>query len=240
MINSSPDTPATNHLLIHTSTTALSAATGKDGPAGKADFGHIYNEPHPARYYQVLGEYDYRIPEYGAAVVRRLLQARSDDHCGPDAEPPTVLDVCCSYGIGAALLTTELGLADLYTHYGAAGRGGPGGAGSVEADRAWFTEHRRADAARVIGLDVAENAVSFAVASGIMAHGIVADLERDPMPPQAAAAVAEVDVVMCTGGVGYITERTFDRLLTAIPNPPWLAVFCLRTYDFGPLSLIHI
>jgi hypothetical protein len=45
-----------------------------------------------------------------------------------------------------------------------------------------------------------------------------------------------VDLITTTGGVGYITERTFCRLLDSTRMTPWVASFCLRTYDYGPIT----
>jgi hypothetical protein len=47
--------------------------------------------------------------------------------------------------------------------------------------------------------------------------------------------MSEVDLITTTGGVGYVSERTFDRLLGLAPERVWVAAFCLRTYDYGPI-----
>ena len=47
--------------------------------------------------------------------------------------------------------------------------------------------------------------------------------------------MSEVDLITTTGGVGYVTERTFDRLLDVAPESVWVAAFCLRTYDYRPI-----
>ncbi len=85
-----------------------------DPKTGKADFGDIYNRPDAREYFEVLGTHEYVIPQHGADVFGRLLQHRSEL---TDTQDPTVLDVCCSYGIGGALFKTDLDLDDLYTHY---------------------------------------------------------------------------------------------------------------------------
>src|SRR5690606_16566540 len=44
--------------------------------------------------------------------------------------------------------------------------------------------------------------------------------------------------VTVTGGIGYVTERTFDRLVecTDPERRPWLAALCLRTVPFEPIA----
>ena len=41
-----------------------------------------------------------------------------------------------------------------------------------------------------------------------------------------------------TGGIGYVSERTFDRLFDQLPpeRPPWVAAFCLRTYPYDGVA----
>jgi hypothetical protein len=45
-----------------------------------------------------------------------------------------------------------------------------------------------------------------------------------------------VKLVTVTGGIGYIGGRTFDRLLDALEQPPWVAALSLRWVDFEPVA----
>ena len=54
-------------------------------------------------------------------------------------------------------------------------------------------------------------------------------------------AVSGVDLLTVTGGVGYITERTFGRLLDCMTDGPegqipWVAVFALRWVSYKEVS----
>jgi hypothetical protein len=209
--------------------------SGKTEQSGKADFGDIYNRPDASAYYRTLQSLDYTIPQFGAEVARQLIAARVS---AGRREPQTVLDVCCSYGVGGVLLTTELSLDDLYAHYRDAAEQNLGREQILRADRELLARHRRADAPRVIGLDVAGNAVSYALEAGALDHGVVADLEKAEPEPQLAEMLAEVDLILCTGGVGYVTERTFGRLLGLIGGSPWVVGFCLRAYDYAPIERV--
>lgn len=196
----------------------------------KADFAGIYDQPDALDYYCTLGTLDYEIPQHGADVLTSVLAPLAED----GAHTPTVLDVCCSYGVGGALLGTDLRLDDLVQHYRAARAEGVRGGELEMADRRLLNEHRRENAPRVLGLDVAANAAEYAVRSEWLDAAFVENLERDEPSPALAEQMNEVDVISTTGGVGYITEKTFARLVDASDNTPWIAAFCLRAYDYRP------
>ena len=103
----------------------------------------------------------------------------------------------------------------------------------VDADRCLLQEH---SGPIVIGLDVAASAVGYALATGALDAGVVENLEVDPPSAELGALMSDVDLITTTGGVGYVTQRTFDRLLDVAPESVWVAAFCLRTYDYGPIT----
>lgn len=203
----------------------------RDHYAGKADFSRIYNEPDPRSYYRTLGALGYEIPAHGTEVFERLL-----DHV-PAGRTPTVLDVCCSYGVNAALLNHDLTLDDLYARY-AAVDGMPSERLRAE-DAGWYAQRRREGAAEVIGLDVAPAAIAYATDVGLLDHGVVADLESAPLAAGSGAVdrVGDADLVTVTGGIGYIGARTFDRIVAESGDePPWIAALSLRWIDFEPIA----
>jgi hypothetical protein len=85
---------------------------------------------------------------------------------------------------------------------------------------------------------VAGHAVDYAVEVGLLDHGIVADLEAGDLPADAARTVGNADLVTVTGGIGYVTERTFERILGCADGDgkPWVAALCLRTVPFDPIA----
>lgn len=206
----------------------------------KADFGEIYNEPDARAYYRTLGQYDYRIPEHGAAMFRRLLQPQAQ-HAPGDRElraPKTVLDVCCSYGVLAGLLKTDLSIDDLYRHYQDPGMDGLSVEDAAEVDRKYIAEHAIADQPRMLGLDIAGNAVSYAESAGLLDTGFVENLESDEPSNRLRAVMSDVDLIITTGGIGYVTDTTFARLLAAAKPTVWVASFCLRAYDYAPIRRV--
>lgn len=200
-------------------------------PLQKTDFGAIYDQPDPRPYFSTLQPYGYVIPQYGADAFLRLLEALPGR-----ADPPTVLDVCSSYGIVGALVRTDLRLPDLYAHYTDPSTSRQSSATLRESDRKLLAEHRVPDAPHVVGLDVAPNAVAYGVEIGAMDAGVTDNLETGPPSDRLTTLLSDVDLITTTGGVGYVTEHTFDRLMRTCHERVWVAAFCLRTYDYEPIA----
>lgn len=210
----------------------------EDRAAGKANFTDVYNQPDPRAYFRRLGQWDYEIPAHGERVFSALLGARHKLAGREREEPPTVVDVCCSYGVNAALLKCDLTLDDLYDHYGDEALDDLSPEDVVEIDRDFYRRHRRASTQagvpKVVGIDVSEHAIAYATKAGLLDSGWALNLEDHAPPPEFREAVAGTDLVTVTGGVGYVTSRTFERVLDAIEGKPqpWVAAFVLRMYDY--------
>src|SRR5699024_2175146 len=140
----------------------------------------IYNEPDARAYYRTLSRYDYRIPEHGATIFRQLLQPELRPARGAGmARQLTVLDVCCSYGVLAGLLKTQLSIDDLYRHYRDPGLDSLSRDEIIEGDRKYVAEHAVAGQPRMLGLDIASNAVAYAESTGLLDAGFVENLEAN-------------------------------------------------------------
>jgi hypothetical protein len=203
-----------------------------EAESGKANFDAIYDAADARPYYSTLRAVQYSIPQHGADVLKQLLDA----YPGGRERPPTVLDLCCSYGVGGALAKTGLKLADLYRHYQRADDVGLSGERLIQADIDLLAAEVHTGSPRVIGLDVAENAARYAVAIGALDHAFAENLELSEPSVELIRQMQDVDLIVTTGGVGYITERTFSRLLNVMVRTPWVAAFCLRTYDYKPIA----
>ena len=68
--------------------------------------------------------------------------------------------------------------------------------------------------------------------------GLAINLETEPLPASAEEELAPVDLVTSTGCVGYVTEKSFERLLPAITRDrqPWIANFVLRMFPFDAIE----
>jgi hypothetical protein len=205
---------------------------------GKADFNHIYDRPDPRAYFRTMRALDYEIPQRAQPVFRALLTALRSRPQVPQAAPVRVLDLCCSYGINAALLRCDVRLDELFDRYSSHALDELSPAELSRADEKYYAERRRPDAVSVSGLDLAANAVAYGCQVGLLDDGWAEDLEHEGPSDQLTDRLDEVDLVTTTGGVGYITERTFDKVLGARRggSMPWVAAFVLRMYSYDRIA----
>lgn len=200
---------------------------------GKTNFDEIYSDPDPRAFYRTLGSLEYRIPGHGQRVFRRVIDLLEKNGRADDAV--TMMDLCCSYGVNAALVNHELTLDDLYGRYNSRDLDGVSSQDLMASDREYYAAHRRDRPARMYGLDAAAPAIRYAAGSGLLDGSFAEDLESHDPTAELAAAAAATDVITVTGGVGYVTSRTFGRLLDAAERPPWVAAFVLRTVPYEPI-----
>ena len=212
--------------------------------SGKANFEIIYDMEDPREYFNTLGEFDYCIPQHGQQVFSKLIEARHDGGSSngiEDRHRTKITDVCCSYGVIAALLKHGLSMDDLYARYSSEELAGLLSEELAEADAAFYREHLKEAAPEVVGLDVARNAVSYGVRSGALDAGFAENLEENEPTEELRRAVSGTDLLTITGGVGYVSERTFERLLDCMTGGPegripWVAVFALRWVSYEDIS----
>ena len=200
----------------------------------KANWDHVYNKPDPRAYYSVLRKLDYATPSAGKPLflklISRLRRLRG--------KPVRVLDLGCSYGVNGALLKHDMTMLQLYDHWGRDRLRDVSPEAVMAHDRRFFADREASRTFEVIGLDRAERAVAYAREIGLIDEGVVANLEAEILPDSADSKLADIDLLVSTGCVGYVTKRTFERLLPAVAGdrPPWMANFVLRLWDFEPIE----
>lgn len=220
------------------SATAIAATTAttdfSDINRSKADFSAIYVQPDPRAYFRTLGALGYVIPHLARPVFDQLIEARQRAKGGPI----TVLDLGCSYGVNAALMKYAIDYDHLTERYDILTYQQLGADEILALDRHYFASWPRKRDIRVIGLDISPQAVAYGLHCGILDHGIVADLESGEIPPDAAKLLSEVDLIVSTGCVGYVTNKTFEKLAVCTANgeAPWVASFVLRMFDYGDIA----
>lgn len=200
----------------------------------KANLDHIYNQPDPRAYFRELGTLGYAIPDAAKPTFQKLISHLRRRRNGTIH----VLDLGCSYGINAALLKHDLSMPELYEHWGQDSLSDASTEEVVACDQHFFASLADAEDIEMIGLDVAENAVAYAEEVQLLDKGLVLDLETEPLPAPAKEGLAPVDLVVSTGCVGYVTEKSFERLLPAVArgHQPWLANFVLRLFPFDAIE----
>src|SRR5215210_547815 len=211
--------------------------------SGKANFELIYDLEDPREYFNTLGSFDYCVAQHGQHVFSTPMEARREGGSsnGIGEKRTKVLDVCCSYGINAALLKYDTTLEELYTRYGSKEFANLSSEELERGDAAFYEERFKEAAPKVIGLDVASNAVSYGIRSGALDAGFAENLEAGEPTEELRRAVSGTDLLTITGGVGYISDLTFERLLDCIVEGPegrvpWLAVFALRWVSYEDIS----
>jgi len=200
----------------------------------KVSMEDIYNQSDPRAYFFELNKLGYAIPDTAKPIFQKLirhLQQRRDDTIH-------VLDLGCSYGVNAALLKHDLSMEELYEHWGQKALVEATSEEVVTHDRRFFDNLDEQEDISVIGLDQADFAIAFAEESGLLDESIAINLETEQLSALAKEDLAPVDLVTSTGCVGYVTEKSFERLLPAVTQgqSPWIANFVLRMFPFDTIE----
>lgn len=200
----------------------------------KASMDHIYDLPDPRAYFRELKKLNYVIPGAAKPVFKDVISARRRRQ----RKPVCILDIGCSYGVNAALLKHDLSMPELYQHWGQDRLAAATPDEVIEYDQRFFAQLDEPEKIEVIGIDQAENAIEFAEEVGLLDDGIAINLETEALPELTKEELASVDLVLSTGCVGYVTEKTFEHLLPAVTQgePPWLANFVLRMFPFDAIE----
>lgn len=200
----------------------------------KADFNDIYRAKDPRGYFSVLGGLGYIIPELAGPVLLQLANRliRSKGH------PISVLDIGCSYGILSAVMRCGLSIEQLCNRYAGPSFQAMNSDRLASCDADYFASLAPFEDVRFIGLDRSPEAIAYAQRVGLIEEGLTVDLETDSLSEQARSIIATADLIVSTGAVGYISEKTFGKLLRAFPTgkAPWIASFVLRMFDYENIA----
>jgi SAM-dependent methyltransferase len=198
---------------------------------GKASFDDIYDRPDPRAYYARMSDLDYRIPELAKPFFQQQIR---EFRASARVAVPTVLDIGCSYGVNAALLRFDTTIGELAEHYAVADIDR---AGLIRRDLARVAARAATDGVRFLGMDASRPALDYAREAGLLHDVVHADLESGEPTDEQRALLATADLVVSTGCIGYVTEKTLTRVATAHPRRrPWMAHFVLRMFDFAPIE----
>jgi hypothetical protein len=198
----------------------------------KANFDQIYLEPDPREYYRVLGGMDYIIPDLAKGIFQNIIAALERER----GRRIRVLDLGCSYGINGALIRFPIDIGRLIQRYVDLQGLGLATSELIQLDRSYFLSWPQLDV-EIVGCDVSAPAINYARAVGLIDHGISANFESERVSGAVQAFLSGIDLIISTGSVGYVTERTFARLLAAIGQPaPWVASFVLRMFPYEGIS----
>jgi asparagine synthase (glutamine-hydrolysing) len=202
------------------------------------DFGLIYNVVSSRPYFRRMKELDYQIPASANLVynwcveeIRRISGARK----------LTVLDLCAGYGINGALMKGEHSLEQLYTY---AADNKADDVSHPFFDCLSLAAQNIDEDLRIVGLDIADNALTYGCAAGFMDDAFTIDLEKEAMSLQIQTAISDCSLITITGGFSFVGVKTFEKILDSLDEAgaakPWIAGFPLLHTELGDLlSLLN-
>lgn len=197
----------------------------------KAEFNNIYNYADPRGYFSVLGALDYMIPDVAEPIIRQILATRASLR-GAN----TVLDVGSSYGINAAAHRFPVNFASLRQRYARREMLELSSEQLIELDRHFYLSWPDVGVARFIGLDVSEAAIRYSTETGLHIDGVAADLEADELSPKESEILSAANVVLSTGAIGYVTDRTYRKIMDVVADGTWFISFVLRLFPFDDFA----
>jgi SAM-dependent methyltransferase len=150
--------------------------------------------------------------------------------------PPVVLDIGCSYGINAALHRFPLSFGQLRARYTKREMASVPPPELARLDQNFYASWPQIGQARFIGLDVSQPAINYARSVGLLDDGIAANLETAALNERDAEVIRPANVLLSTGCVGYVTERTFRRVLDSLDELPWVISFVLRMFPYDRMA----
>jgi len=200
----------------------------------KANFDAIYKYPDPREYFRVLCGLDYIIPDLAKNIFRSLISACVRER----GSRVTVLDLGCSYGINAALIRYPLDLHRLAQRYTSPEMHVLPVPRLAELDWHYFRSWPEQVDASFVGVDTSEEAVTYAINAGLLDAAVTSNLEIGSLTDRESAALRDIDIIISTGCVGYVGERTFQRILQAQPSgkAPWVVSFVLRMFSYDTIA----
>jgi SAM-dependent methyltransferase len=201
----------------------------------KANFSDVYNLEDPREYFRHLSINDYIIPHVARDIFLQLVASRrSHGH-----KPITIVDLGCSYGLNAALLKHHVTWDQMVARYTLPEMMRLPSFVLRRLDRLFLASWPRREGLRILGIDIAGRAISYGEAIGALDLGFAVDLEREAPSARLMAELSEAELVVSTGCVGYITNRSFRHLAEAAirsNGKMWIASFVLRAVDYQPVA----
>ncbi len=208
----------------------------------KATFDDAYTAPTPHAYVASMAKTGYEIGEQArpyCVAAAELLRERNGG-----AWAVQMLDVGCSYGIGSAFVKYGCSFDEIVSFFSS--RAPREYHAACEAMRMWLNIAPPACDVRAVGLDSSEPAIRFAVDAGLLDGGIAQNFERPDIAPNEdeKAWFRSCNLLISTGAIGYITERTLEVVLQHLGKDypaefgPFAVVTILRMFDSAPIEAV--
>lgn len=200
----------------------------------KASFDDVYNAPTPHGYLQTMDGLGYRIGDHAKPFFEKTLGHMRASN--PDQYQPRFLDLGCSYGIGSALLIHGCSYQSLSEFF--LRQPDRDFENCVSATQDWLDERSIRSDAECVGLDQAANAVRFGERTGLLARGIVSNLEEgDSFSSDEESCIRRCNILISTGAIGYVGPKTLGPILRLLGKAtpenvgPLIVATVLRMFD---------
>jgi carnitine O-acetyltransferase len=208
----------------------------------KADFNNVYIAPTPHAYIAMMANHGYEIGEQARPYCTAAADLLNEHN--NSAWPVQMLDVGCSYGIGSAFVKYGCSFDEMVAFF--ASRAPEEYEPVCGAMRNWLNVTPPACDVRCVGVDSSKPAVRFAVDAGLLDGGIAQDFEQDDVLPseEDRAWLRSCNLMISTGAIGYVTERTFEAILRDFGRDhpgecgPFVVVTILRMFDLLPVQKV--
>ncbi len=191
-------------------------------------FDDTYNQPDCRAYFRMMDDLDYRNQHHATAVFRAALKEM--ERVRGVRGSARVIDFACSYGVVTALMRHEVSLQDIFARYREPRFDTAVPEEVIKWDREWLAGNRRPDVtAHFTGIDVAKNAVAYAVDVGLLDEGYAEDLGAAHASAGLQAALGACDMIVECGSVAYLMPDILDKMLSmAGGEKPWIVTSPIR------------
>lgn len=204
----------------------------------KASFDDAYDSPTPHAYLEEMRRLGYQIGEQARPFCRAAVELLQETD--GEARPVQMLDLGCSYGLGSVFVKYGASFEEIVSFFHSRAPREPQACAAATWN--WLNVVPPTPM-RVVGLDLSERAVRFGLDSGLLDGGIARNFEAPDVLPDddERAWLRGCNLMISTGAIGYVTERSLDKLLPELgldhsgETGPTAVLSILRVFDPAPI-----
>lgn len=199
--------------------------TTKLDATGKVILDHIYDQETPLHFYNALYQLDYSIPDQANPIFEKIISFIKKHR---STKTVKLIDLGCSYGVNGALLKSTKSLANLLCRYQSAELKNLSSKELTGRDKTWLNANKKN--INIVGADVSAPALNYALQTNLINNKLCGNFEERSLSEDEAKIIQDVDLIISTGCIGYVSHQTIGELLNSLtPKAPIMAHFVLRT-----------
>ena len=206
----------------------------------KAAFDDVYTAETPHAYIASMAKVGYQIGEQARPYCTGAAELLRESN--GETLPVQMLDVGCSYGMGSAFVKYGCSFDEMVAFF--ASRAPTEYVAACEATRMWLHVTPPACDVRCVGLDSSAPAIRFALDADLLDGGLAKDFEdsKTSPTPEDRAWFRSCNLMISTGAIGYVTEKTLDVVLRDLgrdnpaPVGPFAILTILRMFEHAAIK----